>query len=43
MILITAIMFLAAVFGGIPKVAMSPECLIISRVLVGLHSGKYII
>ena len=33
-------MFLAALFGGIPTVANSPECLIISRALVGLHCGK---
>ena len=37
---ITFIMFLAAIFGGIPIVAKSPECLIISRALVGLHCGK---
>ena len=41
MILITVIMFLAAIFGGIPTVANSPECLIISRALVGLHCGKF--
>ena len=41
MILITGIMFLAAVFGGIPTVAKSPECLIISRALAGLHCGKW--
>ena len=40
MILITVIMFLAAILGGIPTVAKSPECLIISRALVGLHCGK---
>lgn len=40
MIIITVIMFLAALFGGIPTVAKSPECLIISRALVGLHCGK---
>ena len=40
MILITVIMFLAAIFGGIPTVANSPECLIISRALVGLHCGE---
>ena len=40
MILITVIMFLAAIFGGIPTVASSPECLIISRALVGLHCGE---
>lgn len=39
MIIITVIMFLAALFGGIPTVAKSPECLIISRALVGLHCG----
>lgn len=39
MILITVIMFLAAILGGIPTVAKSPECLIISRALVGLHCG----
>ena len=37
---ITFIMFLAAIFGGIPIVTKSPECLIISRALAGLHCGK---
>ncbi|CAE1284389.1 SLC2A1 [Acanthosepion pharaonis] len=39
MIYITFIMFIAGLFGGIPKIAKSPECLMISRALVGLHSG----
>ncbi|XP_050414501.1 solute carrier family 2, facilitated glucose transporter member 1 isoform X1 [Patella vulgata] len=39
MIVITFVMFIAAIFGGITKVAASPECLIISRIFVGLHSG----
>lgn len=40
MILSTVIMFVAAVFGGIPTLANSPECLLLSRVFVGLHNGK---
>ena len=40
MLMITVIMFLAALFGGISTVASSPECLIISRALVGLHCGR---
>ena len=40
MILITVIMFAAAIFGGITLVVKSPECLIVSRILVGLHSGE---
>jgi len=39
MILITFIMFMAAVSGGIALMVASPECLIVSRVLVGFHSG----
>ncbi|CAG5125092.1 unnamed protein product, partial [Candidula unifasciata] len=39
MIVITFLMFIAAVLGGITLVAKSPECLILSRVFVGLHSG----
>ncbi|XP_078336749.1 solute carrier family 2, facilitated glucose transporter member 1-like [Crassostrea virginica] len=39
MILITFIMFLAAIFGGIPKVTRSFEVLIVHRALVGLHCG----
>ncbi|XP_046369787.2 solute carrier family 2, facilitated glucose transporter member 1-like [Haliotis rufescens] len=39
MVVITFIMFLAAILGGITVIAKSPECLIVSRVLVGLHSG----
>ncbi|XP_036369475.1 solute carrier family 2, facilitated glucose transporter member 3-like isoform X1 [Octopus sinensis] len=39
MLLITVIMFLAAITGGITKTAKAPECLMISRMLVGLHSG----
>ncbi|KAH9510278.1 Solute carrier 2, facilitated glucose transporter member 3 [Bulinus truncatus] len=39
MIIITVLMFLAALLGGITIAAMSPECLILSRILVGLHSG----
>ena len=42
MILITVIMFAAAIFGGITLVVKSPECLIVSRILVGLHSGEII-
>lgn len=43
MILITFIMFLAAIFGGITKAVNSPECLMVSRVFVGLHSGKFVV
>ncbi|XP_059140307.1 solute carrier family 2, facilitated glucose transporter member 1-like [Physella acuta] len=39
MIIITFLMFIAAVLGGITLVAVSPECLILSRVFVGMHSG----
>ncbi|BFZ23720.1 hypothetical protein BsWGS_26759 [Bradybaena similaris] len=39
MIVITFLMFIAAVLGGITLAAKSPECLILSRVIVGLHSG----
>ncbi|KAL3861432.1 hypothetical protein ACJMK2_007466 [Sinanodonta woodiana] len=39
MIIITFLMFLAAVFGAIPKAVKSPECLIVSRAFVGLHCG----
>lgn len=41
MILITFIMFLAALFGGIPKVTGSFEVLIVHRALVGLHCGTF--
>ena len=41
MIMITFIMFAAALFGGIPIVANSFECLIVHRALVGLHCGKF--
>jgi len=40
MVIITFLMFFAALFGGIPKLTNSPECLMISRVFVGLHSGR---
>ncbi|XP_041378149.1 solute carrier family 2, facilitated glucose transporter member 5-like [Gigantopelta aegis] len=39
MLMITVIMFAAAIFGGITLITKSPECLIVSRILVGLHSG----
>ncbi|XP_005103578.2 solute carrier family 2, facilitated glucose transporter member 1 [Aplysia californica] len=39
MIVITFLMFIAALLGGITLAVKSPECLILSRVLVGLHSG----
>ncbi|XP_076451529.1 solute carrier family 2, facilitated glucose transporter member 3-like [Babylonia areolata] len=39
MILITVIMFVAAILGGIPVAIKSPEVLMLSRVFVGLHSG----
>lgn len=39
MLLITVIMFLAALFGGIPIIAGSFEMLIVHRALVGLHCG----
>ncbi|KAL5013949.1 hypothetical protein ScPMuIL_008219 [Solemya velum] len=39
MIAITVIMLIAAVLGGIPRVASSFEVLIISRAFVGLHCG----
>lgn len=39
MIIITVVMFLAAIFGGIPIVARSFEVIIIHRALVGLHCG----
>ncbi|PVD36656.1 hypothetical protein C0Q70_03642 [Pomacea canaliculata] len=39
MIVITFIMFVAAVLGGIPLAAKSPELLMLSRVFVGIHSG----
>ncbi|KAH3817958.1 solute carrier family 2, facilitated glucose transporter member 1-like [Dreissena polymorpha] len=39
MVLITFIQILAGIFGGIPTFAKAPECLMVSRVLVGLHSG----
>ena len=40
MIIITVLMFLGALFGGIPIAANSPECLIVSRALLGLHCGN---
>lgn len=40
MLLITILMLLAAVTGGITKVTNAPELLIVSRALVGLHCGK---
>ncbi|KAL4220891.1 Solute carrier 2 [Mactra antiquata] len=39
MVIITFIMFIAAIFGGVASVAKSPECLMLSRVFVGLHNG----
>ncbi|XP_045161535.2 solute carrier family 2, facilitated glucose transporter member 1-like [Mercenaria mercenaria] len=39
MVLITFLMFLAGIFGGIPTVAKSPECVMVSRIFVGLHTG----
>ncbi|XP_071145555.1 solute carrier family 2, facilitated glucose transporter member 1-like isoform X1 [Mytilus edulis] len=39
MIIITVIMFLAAICGGIPIVARSFEVIIVHRALVGLHCG----
>ncbi|XP_045161537.2 solute carrier family 2, facilitated glucose transporter member 5-like isoform X2 [Mercenaria mercenaria] len=39
MIIITVLMFVAAIFGAISSVAKSPECLMVSRVFVGLHNG----
>ncbi|KAK7093689.1 solute carrier family 2, facilitated glucose transporter member 1-like [Littorina saxatilis] len=39
MIVITVIMFVAAILGGIPLAIKSPEVLMLSRVFVGLHSG----
>ncbi|CAL1535382.1 unnamed protein product [Lymnaea stagnalis] len=39
MIGITFLMFIAAVLGGITLAAKSPECLILSRIFVGFHSG----
>ncbi|XP_052761204.1 solute carrier family 2, facilitated glucose transporter member 1-like isoform X2 [Mya arenaria] len=39
MIIITVLMFFAAMFGGITTIAKSPECLMISRIFVGLHNG----
>ncbi|CAG5127198.1 unnamed protein product [Candidula unifasciata] len=39
MIVITFLMFIAAILGGITLKVMSPECLILSRMVVGLHSG----
>ncbi|XP_033764056.1 solute carrier family 2, facilitated glucose transporter member 1-like [Pecten maximus] len=39
MLLITVLMFLAALFGGIPIVTASFEMLIVHRALVGLHCG----
>ena len=42
MIIITVIMFLAAICGGIPIVARSFEVIIVHRALVGLHCGMFI-
>ncbi|KAL8601881.1 hypothetical protein ACOMHN_020616 [Nucella lapillus] len=39
MIVITVIMFVAALLGGIPLATKSPETLMLSRIFVGLHSG----
>ncbi|XP_063410671.1 solute carrier family 2, facilitated glucose transporter member 1-like isoform X3 [Mytilus trossulus] len=39
MIIITVIMFVAAICGGIPIVARSFEVIIVHRALVGLHCG----
>lgn len=39
MIVITFIMFIAAILGGLALVAKSPEMLMLSRVFVGIHSG----
>ncbi|XP_060075926.1 solute carrier family 2, facilitated glucose transporter member 1-like [Ylistrum balloti] len=39
MLMITVLMFLAALFGGIPIVTGSFEMLIVHRALVGLHCG----
>lgn len=41
MIIITFLMFFAGVFGGIPTVAKSPECVMVSRIFVGLHTGIF--
>ncbi|KAL8597083.1 hypothetical protein ACOMHN_057572 [Nucella lapillus] len=38
-ILITFIMFVAAILGGLTHIAKSPELLMVSRILVGIHSG----
>lgn len=43
MILITFIMFVAAIFGGIPKVTRSFEVLIVHRALAGLHCGMFLL
>lgn len=43
MILITFIMFVAALFGGIPKVTRSFEVLIVHRALAGLHCGMFLL
>lgn len=39
MIIITILMFLAAIFGGIPKLLNSFEVIIVHRAIVGLHCG----
>ncbi|WAR14416.1 GTR1-like protein [Mya arenaria] len=39
LIMIAFLQILAGITGGIPTLARSPECLLISRILVGLHSG----
>lgn len=39
MIIITFIMFIAAILGGITRLIKAPEVLMLSRVFVGLHSG----
>lgn len=39
MIVITFMMFIAALLGGLALVAKSPEMLMLSRVFIGIHSG----
>ena len=40
MIIITVLMFVAAILGGLPLTTKAPELLMLSRVFVGLHSGQ---
>ena len=40
MIIITILMFVAALLGGLPLTTKAPELLMLSRVFVGLHSGQ---